>query len=113
MESMKLKYIGNKQTKNPPTHLDSNIPKRYKRNAISVDLHWSKRISSNFDREVQIIKSKFKSAGYSLSFIANVIRSFKERNIDDQIKVTITCMTINFLYHHISLKLINVSFYLN
>ena len=40
-----------------PTHWSSNIPKRYKRNAISVDLHWSKRILSNFDMEVQFIKS--------------------------------------------------------
>ena len=72
------------------THWSSNIPKRYKRNAISVDLHRSKRISSNFDTEVQIIKSKFKSVGYPLPFIDNVIRTFKEK---------------------ISLKLIKVSFY--
>ena len=30
------------------------IPKRYKINAISVDLHRSKQISPNFDMEVQI-----------------------------------------------------------
>ena len=60
----------------------------YKRNAISVDLHRSKRISSNFDTEVHIIKSKFKSVGYPLSFIDNVIRTFKERNIVDQNNVT-------------------------
>ena len=46
-----------------PTHWSSNIPKKYKRNAISVDLRRSKQISSNFDAEVQIIKSKFKSVG--------------------------------------------------
>ena len=38
--------------------------------------------------EVQIIKSKFKSVGYPLPFINNVICTFKERNIDDQNKVT-------------------------
>ena len=40
-----------------PTHWSSSIPKKYKRNAISVDLHRSKQISSNYDTEVQIIKS--------------------------------------------------------
>ena len=76
-----------KETK-MPTHWSSNIPKRYKRNAISVDLHRSKRISSNFDTEVQIIKSKFKSVGYPLPFIDNVIRTFKEKNIVDQNNAT-------------------------
>ena len=38
--------------------------------------------------EVQIIKSKFKSMGYPLSFIDNVILTFKERNIVDQNNVT-------------------------
>ena len=71
-----------------PTHWSSNIPKRYKRNPISVDLHRSKRISSNFDTEVQIIKSKFKSVGYPLPFIDNVIRTFKEKNIVDQNNAT-------------------------
>ena len=37
-----------KETK-MPTHWSSNIPKSYKRDAISVDLHRPKRISSNFD----------------------------------------------------------------
>ena len=46
-----------------PTHWSSNIPKKYKRNTISADLHRVKRMSSNFDAEVQIIKSKFKSVG--------------------------------------------------
>ena len=76
-----------KETK-MPTHWSSNIPKRYKRNAISVDLHRSKRILSNFDMEVQIIKSKFKSVGYPLPFIDNVIRTFKEKNIVDQNNAT-------------------------
>ena len=71
-----------------PTHWSSNIPKRCKRNAISVDLHQSKLISSNFDTEVQIIKSKFKSLRYPLPFIDNVIRTFKEKNIVDQNNVT-------------------------
>ena len=69
-------------------HWSSSIPKRYKRNAISADLHWSKWISASFDMEVQIINSKFKSVGYSLPFVDYVIRTFKERNIVDQNNVT-------------------------
>ena len=64
--------------------MSSDILKRYKRNAISVELHRSKQILSNFDKEVQIIKSKFKPVGYPLSFTDNVIRTFQEKNIDDQ-----------------------------
>ena len=56
----------------------------YQRNAISVDLHRSKRITSNFDMKVRIIKSKFKSVGQTLPFIENAIRTFKEKNIVDQ-----------------------------
>ena len=79
MECMKLKYTG-KLT----THLSSNIPKTYKTNAISVDLHRSKRILPRFDIKVQFVKSRFTSVGYPLPFIDNVIRTFKEDNIVDQ-----------------------------
>ena len=68
-----------KETKKP-THWSSNIPKRYGRNPVPADLHWSKRISSSFDTEIHIIKSKFRSMDYPLPFIDNVIRTFKKRN---------------------------------
>ena len=76
---MKLKYTG-KLT----THLSSNIPKTYKTNALSVDLHRSKRILPRFDIKVQFVKSRFTSVGYPLPFIDNVIRTFKGDNIVDQ-----------------------------
>ena len=69
-------------------HWSSNISKSYKRNAISADLHQPKRISSNFDAEVQIIKSTFKSVDYPLPFTDNVIRTFRERNTVDQNNIT-------------------------
>ena len=78
--------IQTKETK-VQTHWSSNIHKRYKRIAILVDSHWSKRISSNFDPEVQIIKSKFRSVHYPLPFIDEIC-TFKERNRGDQNKVT-------------------------
>ena len=59
-----------KETK-MPMQWSSNIHKMYKKNAISLDLHQSKQILSNFDTEVQIIKSKFKSVHYPLLFIDN------------------------------------------
>ena len=37
---------------------NSKTPKRYKRNTINGDLHRSKRISSNFDEEIPLIKKK-------------------------------------------------------
>ena len=43
---------------------------------------------SNFDKEVQVIKSKFKSVGYPLPFIDNVICSFKKKNVVGQNSVT-------------------------
>ena len=38
--------------------------------------------------EVYIIKSKFKSVGYPLPFMDNVIHTFQERNIVDQNNAT-------------------------
>ena len=52
------------------------------------DLRQSKRILLNFDQEVQIIKSKFKSVGYPLPFTDNAICAFEENNIGGQNKVT-------------------------
>ena len=54
----------------------SKIPKRYKRNTISWDLHRSRRIASNFDIEVRAVKAKYNKAGYPRRFIESVIRDF-------------------------------------
>ena len=69
-----------KETKTS-TQRSSSIPKRYNRDAISIDFNQSKRVSSNIGMEVQNIKSKLKLVGYP--FIANVICTFKEKKIDD------------------------------
>ena len=60
-----------------PTHWSSKIPKRYKRNNINGELHRAKMISSNFEKEVQRIRLKFKNAGYPLRFINSVILPFE------------------------------------
>ena len=55
----------------------SNTPKRYKGNAISADLHRSKQLSINFDKEVHRIKKKFLAADYSQKCVESVIRNLE------------------------------------
>ena len=45
-----------------PVPWTSNIPKRYKRNTINTDLYRAKRIATNLDNELVIIKRKFLAA---------------------------------------------------
>ena len=59
----------------------SNIPKRYKRNAINIDLHHSKRISANFDQKIYRIK-KFLAADYTQKFTEIAIRNFENDKIE-------------------------------
>ena len=59
-----------------PAHWSSKTPKRYKRNSINTDLHRAKRISSDFNAEIGIIRRKFISAGYPHKFIESVVRHF-------------------------------------
>ena len=60
----------------------SNIPKRYKRNAINADLHRLKRISTNFDKEIYRIKRKLLAADYPEKFVESVIRNFENDKIE-------------------------------
>ena len=43
---------------NIPAHWFSQIPKRYKRNSIKVYLHCTKKISTNFEDEINFIRNK-------------------------------------------------------
>ena len=61
-----------------PSPWTSKTPKRYKRNTINGDLHRSKRISSNFDEEIPLIKEKFMKADYPLRFINSVVNEFQK-----------------------------------
>ena len=60
----------------------SNTPKRYKGNILNADLHHSKRISTNFDKEIYRIKKKLLAAGYPQKFIESVIRNFENDKIE-------------------------------
>ena len=63
-----------------PSPWTSKIPKRY---AINGDIHCSKRISSNFDEEIPLVKEKFIKANYPLRFINSVINKFqKVKNVE-------------------------------
>ena len=54
----------------------SKVPKWYEWNAVIVDLHRSKRISSNFEMEIKVIKRKFRNGGYPHKFVNSVIHQF-------------------------------------
>ena len=56
----------------------SKTPKRYKRNTVNGNLHRSKRISSNFDKEIPLIKEIFMKADYPLRFINSVVNKFQK-----------------------------------
>ena len=61
-----------------PSLWTSKTPKRYERNTVNGDLHRSKRISSNFDEEIPLIKEKFMKADYPLRFINSVVNEFRK-----------------------------------
>ena len=65
-----------RKTSKLPVHWSSTVPKRYKRNAVIGDLHRSRRISSNFEKEFKVIKRKFRNADYPPKFLNSVIRQF-------------------------------------
>ena len=65
-----------------PIPWSSNIRKPYKRNAISGELHRSKQIAPDFEKEIVQIKKKFLAANFPSRFINSVCNDFlnKEKN---------------------------------
>ena len=70
-----------RKTTKLPVPWTSNIRKRYKRNNKNTDLYRAKRIASNLDNELLIIKKKFLAADYPHKFINSVINTFIEKKI--------------------------------
>jgi len=62
-----------------PVHWSSETPKRYKRNAITGDLHRSTRISDDIVKETNLIKQKFINANFPKRFIESVVADFKHK----------------------------------
>ena len=63
-----------------PIHWSSKVPKRYKRNTITIDLHRAENISSNMNEEIKIIRNKFIKADYPNPFINSVINQYKNKS---------------------------------
>ena len=60
-------------------HWSLKVPFKYKRNAITGELHRAKRISSDIDKEIKRIRSKYTNAGYPKHVIENTIRNFNRK----------------------------------
>ena len=56
-------------------------PKRYKRNAINGELHRSKRIASDYGKEIINIRENFLKADYPIPFINSVINQLNQQNV--------------------------------
>ena len=68
-----------RKTTKLPVPWASNVPKRYKRNIVNTDLYRAKRIASNLDNELVIIKKKFLAADYPHKFVNSIISTFIEK----------------------------------
>ena len=77
-------------------HWKSQIPKRYKRNAINRDLYRSRRINSNFYHKKNQIRRKFSSARYPMRFVNSVINDFESKEHDP--------MMPNYLFNNFESK---------
>ena len=69
--------------------MESNIPKRFKRNTIKAELYRAKRISSNFTNEVTLISNKCKPLNYPIRFVNSVINEFIPAQTNKDIQFTI------------------------
>ena len=72
-----------------PVSWTSQVPKRYKRNAINGDLSRALRITSDFSLEVDRIKQKFTTAKYPVRFVESVIDQFKVKEAEKEEKFLI------------------------
>ena len=68
-----------RKTTKLPVPWSSNIPKRYKRNTINTDLYRAKRIATNLDNKLVIIKKKFLAADYHHRFFNSIVNMFIEK----------------------------------
>ena len=67
------------KAKKVPVHWSSKVPFKYKRNAITGELHRAKRKASDFDEETKRIRGKYTDAGYPKHVIENTIRNFNRK----------------------------------
>ena len=67
------------KAKKVPVYWSSKVPFKYKRNAITGELHRAERKASDFDEETKRIRNKYTDAGYPKHVIENNIRNFNRR----------------------------------
>ena len=60
-------------------HWSSKVPSKYKRNAITDELHRAKRIASDFHKETRRIRSKYTDAGYPKLLLKTSLRILTDR----------------------------------
>ena len=69
-----------------PIPWSSKSPKRYKRNAVWGDLTRAYRMSSDFNKEVDIIRQKFHKAQFPPRFVSSIISLFKKKKEEENIE---------------------------
>ena len=52
-----------------PVHWSSQTPRRYKRNAVTCELHRALLISDDFDTEVIKTRGKYVNAGFPMNLL--------------------------------------------
>ena len=60
------------KTKKLPVHWTSKLPVRYKRNAITGELHRAKKIASNFYMKIKRIVNKYTADGFCNRFVHSI-----------------------------------------
>ena len=76
----KIETKVNRKLNKLPVPWSSNIPKRYKINAINGDLHRAKWIATDFEKEIVQIKEKFLVANFPSRFINSVCNDFLNKD---------------------------------
>ena len=66
------------RSKKFPIHWSSKIPLRYKRNAITAELHRANKIASNLRDELKRIKIKYLQAGFPIHIINDIFCRFNQ-----------------------------------
>ena len=61
-----------------PSPWSSKTPKRYKQNIINSGLHHSKRISSDLNEKISLMKEKFMKTDYQLCFNNSIVNEFQK-----------------------------------
>ena len=70
------------KAKKLPVHCFSKVPFKFKRSAITGELHRAKRIASYFDEEAKRIRSKYADPGYPKHVIENTIKNLNRKKYE-------------------------------